>query len=163
MSVGPRIESNVYKVITPSGREVYPPEGRSWVFKEDRLKEMLVDNRIWFGRDGNNVPSVKRFLFETKQGIVALTMWFREEVGDSQEGKREVKAINSDSVFSTPKQERLIERILSLGSKEGDLILDSFLGSRVIIMTEANSSVKSKVLKLLPKLKTEETDSLCVA
>ncbi len=129
MSVGPRIESNVYKVITPSGREVYPPEGRSWVFNEDRFKEMLVDNRIWFGRDGNNVPSVKRFLSETKQGIVALTMWFREEVGDSQEGKREVKAINSDSVFSTPKQERLIERILSLGSKEGDLILDSFLGS----------------------------------
>lgn len=129
MSVGPRIESNVYKVITPSGREVYPPEGRSWVFNEDRFKEMLVDNRIWFGRDGNNVPSVKRFLSETKQGIVALTMWFREEVGDSQEGKREVKAINSDSVFSTPKQERLIERILSLGSKEGDLVLDSFLGS----------------------------------
>lgn len=42
-------------------------------------------------------------------------------------------------------------------------ILDQACGSRVIIMTEENSSVKSKVLKLLPKLKTEETDGLCVA
>lgn len=66
MSVGPRVDSNVYKVITPSGREVYPPEGRSWVFNEDRFKEMLTDNRIWFGKNGNNVPSVKRFLTETK-------------------------------------------------------------------------------------------------
>ncbi len=129
MSVGPRVESNVYKVVTPSGREVFPPEGRSWVFNEDRYHEMLDDNRIWFGAKGNNVPSVKRFLSETKQGIVAMTLWTRDEVGDSQEGKKEVKAINSDSVFATPKQERLIERVLTLGSNEGDLVLDSFLGS----------------------------------
>ena len=44
-----------------------------------------------------------------------------------------------------------------------DIISDPAMGSRVIIMTETNSSIKSKVLKLLPKLKTEETDSLCVA
>lgn len=44
-----------------------------------------------------------------------------------------------------------------------DTATDPAFGTRVIIMTEANSSVKSKVLKLLPKLKTEETDSLCVA
>lgn len=129
MSVGPRVESNVYKVITPSGREVYPPEGRSWVFNEERFKEMLADCRIWFGKNGNNVPSVKRFLSETKKGIVALTMWFRDEIGDSQEGKKEVKAINSESVFPTPKQERLVERIFTLGSNEGDIVLDSFLGS----------------------------------
>lgn len=102
MSVGPRVESNVYKVVTPSGREVFPPEGRSWVFNEDRYHKMLDDNRIWFGAKGNNVPSVKRFLSETKQGIVAMTLWTRDEVGDSQEGKKEVKVINSDSVFATP-------------------------------------------------------------
>ena len=129
MSVGPRVESNVYKIVTPSGREVYPPEGRSWVYSEERYKEMVDDNRIWFGTKGNNVPAVKRFLSETKNGIVAMTLWTRDEVGDSQEGKKEVKTININSVFPTPKQERLIERILTLGSNEGDLVLDSFLGS----------------------------------
>ena len=69
MSVGPRVESNVYKIVTPSGREVYPPEGRSWVYSEERYKEMVDDNRIWFGTKGNNVPAVKRFLSETKMAL----------------------------------------------------------------------------------------------
>lgn len=56
-------------------------------------------------------------------------MWFRDEVGDNQEAKKEVKQIDSVSVFATPKPERLIERVLTLGSNEGDIVLDSFLGS----------------------------------
>ena len=58
-----------------------------------------------------------------------MTLWTRDEVGDSQEGKREIKALHFDSIFDTPKQERLIQRILTLATNEGDLVLDSFLGS----------------------------------
>ena len=43
--------------------------------------------------------------------------------------REEVKQFNQQSVFSTPKPERLIERVLTLGSNPGDLVLDSFLGS----------------------------------
>lgn len=129
MSVGPVVKEKLYEVITPSGRVVTPPKGRCWVFTEERYKEMVKENRIWFGESGNNVPSVKRFLSETKQGITAMTMWFREEVGDNQEAKKEIKALEFNTVFDTPKGERLIERILTLASNEGDIILDSFLGS----------------------------------
>lgn len=129
LSVGPAVESNIYEIVTPSGRRVLPTKGRSWVLSKQRFEEFVYDNRIWFGKNGNNVPRVKRFLSEVKDGIVPMSIWSRDEVGDSQEGKREVKAINSESIFATPKQERLIERVLTLGSNEGDLVLDSFLGS----------------------------------
>ena len=129
LSVGPAVESNIYEITTPSGRKVLPTKGRSWVLSKERFEEFRKDNRIWFGEDGSNTPRIKKFLSEVKDGIVAMTYWTRDEVGDSQEGKREIKALNLGSVFDTPKQERLIERILTLATNEGDLVLDSFLGS----------------------------------
>lgn len=118
-----------YPITTPSGRVVNPPAGYCWRFSRDKFKELVEDNRIWFGTDGNNVPRIKRFLSDVKAGVTALTIWKHTEVGNNQEAKKEVKYFNSDSVFSTPKPERLIERVLTLGSNSGDLILDSFLGS----------------------------------
>lgn len=129
LSVGPAVESNIYPITTPSGRVCWPPEGRSWVYSRERFDELVADNRIWFGADGNNTPRTKRFLSEVKDGITAMSLWLREEVGDTQEAKREVKALNKDDVFATPKPERLIERVLTLATKPGDLVLDSFLGS----------------------------------
>lgn len=122
-------ESSDYPITTPSGRVVNPPAGYCWRFSKESFEQMVKDNRIWFGADGNNVPRVKRFLSEVKQGLVSKTIWFRSEVGDNQEAKKEVKQIDSENVFGTPKPERLIERILTLASNPGDLVLDSFLGS----------------------------------
>lgn len=121
--------SNDYSIELPSGRIVTPPESRCWVSSKERLEELIKDNRIWFGNSGNNVPSVKKFLTEVKQGSVSKTIWFRSEVGDNQDAKKEVKAFNAKSIFATPKPERLLERVLKLGSNKGDLVLDSFLGS----------------------------------
>ncbi|MCB9362057.1 site-specific DNA-methyltransferase [Candidatus Woesearchaeota archaeon] len=129
MSVGPVIEDKLYTVKTPSGREVKPPSGRCWVYTESRFKELVADNRIWFGKSGNNAPRVKKFLSEVKTGVTPMTLWLREEVGDNQEAKREVKKINPNAVFDTPKPERLMERIIKIASSEGDLVLDAFLGS----------------------------------
>ncbi len=120
---------DIYEVITPSGRRVLPPAGTSWRLSKETFDDYVADNRIWFGSDGNNVPSIKRFLSEVKDGMTSLTIWLREEVGDNQEAKREVKEFNSVEVFDTPKPERLIEKILKLATKEGDIVLDSFLGS----------------------------------
>ena len=70
----------------------------------------------------------------------------------------------SGGEFFTPQTvSKLLARLVMEGKENINKVYDPTCGSRVIIMTEANSSVKSKVLKLLPKLKTEETDSLCVA
>ena len=129
LSVGPAVEENIYPITNPVGRICYPPDGYSWRLNKERFEEYLSDNRIWFGPDGNNVPRIKRFLSEVKDGVVAMTFWPYQEVGHNQDAKKEIKAFGFDSIFDTPKPERLIERILTLGSNEGDLILDSFLGS----------------------------------
>jgi len=118
-----------YPITLPSGRIVNPPPSRAWVTSKDRFNELVKDNRIWFGESGNNVPSLKKFLNEVKQGSVSKTIWMREEVGDNQEAKKEVKCFNNEDVFTTPKPERLIQKILTLGSNSNDIILDSFLGS----------------------------------
>lgn len=129
LSVGPRIAEKVYPITTPSGRIVYPPEGYCWRLTKDRFEEYVNDNRIWFGPEGSNTPRIKRFLTDVKAGITPMTWWTREEVGDNQEAKKEIKAFNFDSVFDTPKSERLIERVITIGSNPGDIVLDSFLGS----------------------------------
>lgn len=130
-TVGPVVEEKLYEIITPGGRSVFPPEGRCWLFSKDRFEEMVADNRIWFGKNGNNAPRVKKFISEVKGGVVATTLWTRDECGDNQEAKREIKALFPDekNPFDTPKPERLIQRILTLASNPGDLVLDSFLGS----------------------------------
>lgn len=120
---------DIYPITTPSGRIVMPPAGTSWRFSKQRMSELITESRIYFGPLGNNIPRYKRFLSDVQNGFVPLTIWLRDEVGDNQEAKSEVKKINSQDVFSTPKPERLIERVLMLGSNPGDLVLDSFLGS----------------------------------
>lgn len=129
IQAGPRSESRVYEIITPSGRRVLPPPQYCWRVTKEKFEEMVADNRIYFGPDGDNVPRIKRFLSEVKDGMVATTLWLREDAGDNQEGKKEIKELFEDSIFDTPKPERLIERVLTLGSNEGDIVLDSFLGS----------------------------------
>jgi adenine-specific DNA-methyltransferase len=123
------VSANIYEITTPSGRKLLPTKGRCWGASPERFDELVLDKRIWFGESGNNVPRVKQFLSEVKEGMVAMTVWLRNEVGDNQESKREVKAFNSDEIFATPKPERLLERIIHLASKEGDIVLDSFAGS----------------------------------
>ena len=128
-TVGPVVKEKLYPITTPSGRIVYPSDGRCWLYTKERFEEMCKDNRIWFGPDGNSIPSVKKFLSEVKNGITAQTLWTHQEVGHNQDAKKEIKSFGFESVFDTPKPERLIERVLTLGSNKGDLVLDSFLGS----------------------------------
>lgn len=120
---------NIYEITTPSGRKLWPTNGRCWGASERRFKELRDDNRIWFGEHGNNVPRIKRFISEVQEGIVCMTVWPRSEVGDNQQAKREVLCFNSEDVFSTPKPERLLQRIVHLATQPDDWVLDSFAGS----------------------------------
>ena len=121
--------NNIYEIETPSGRKLFPTKGRCWGAIESTFKQLASDNRIWFGKDGNNVPRIKRFLSEVQDGIVCTTVWLRSEVGDNQDSKREALQFNDEEVFSTPKPEGLIKRIVEVASNSGEVILDSFLGS----------------------------------
>jgi len=129
LSVKRVTQKDVYEVITPSGKSYFPTNGRSWGVSQETMKELIADNRVWFGETGSNMPRLKRFLQDVQGGSVALTVWTYQEVGHNQDAKKEVKEFNSKDVFATPKPERLIERILTLATNPDDLVLDSFLGS----------------------------------
>lgn len=121
-----------YPITTPSGRVVKPPRGACWRVSKKKFKEMVEDDRIWFGANGTNVPSIKRFLSEVQQGTVSKTIWYRNEVGDNQEARQSLKELFSENhvdLFNTPKPVRLIKRILQLATNKNSIVLDSFAGS----------------------------------
>lgn len=120
---------DIYEVIGPTGKVFTPKAGTSWRVSKEKFMELDRDNRIWWGKEGDNAPALKRFLNETKDGRVPQTLWGYEEVGHTQEAKKEVSVFNLENIFSTPKPERLIERVLQIATNPGDLVLDSFAGS----------------------------------
>lgn len=107
-----------------------PPKGSSPRFPEHKLREMDENDEIWFGANGDSAPSRKTFLKELKiQGTPSPTLWLHGEVGHNHEAREEIKVLNSEDAFATPKPERLLKRILELATVPGDLVLDSFAGS----------------------------------
>ena len=123
-------QNQFYTLTAPNGKQHTPPSGRCWLYTEPVMKQMIADNRIWFGEDGNNVPAIKRFLSEVKQGVACQTIWKYDDVGHSQEGKKELKALFPEGVpFDTPKPIRLLKRMVKLAGKDDFTVLDFFSGS----------------------------------
>jgi len=130
MTVGPVIEEKLYDIVTPSGKNVKPASGRCWLYTKDRYEEMKNDNRIWFGLKGDNMPRVKKFLTEVKDGITPMTIWKYIEVGHSQDAAQSLKILfDGKSKFEYPKSIDLIKRFFELYSEKNSIILDSFAGS----------------------------------
>lgn len=130
MTVKTISENALYEITTPSGRVVKPADGRAWVYSKEKFDELCRDNRITFGKNGNNKPCIKRFLTEVEESkIVPKSVWLYEEVGENRNARQEVKKFNLVDPFSTPKPEKLLERIIHLATNKGDLVLDSFAGS----------------------------------
>lgn len=126
--------SAIFSYTFKNGVTFIPPAGTFSRYSAETLKRLDENNEIWFGKNGTAVPSRKTFLCDLhQQGVPARTVWRYDEVGHNHEARDEVKQFNPKSVFATPKPEKLIERILTLGSNLGDLVLDSFLGSGTTI------------------------------
>ena len=121
-----------YSITCPSGRVIDgPPRGSYWRVSRAKFDDLDRDGRIWWGKDGNNVPAPKIFLNEVKQGVVPMTIWPYSEAGHTQDAKKEIIEIfpENQDVFATPKPTRLIDLVLKIATNPGDLILDSFAGS----------------------------------
>ena len=131
LSVGPAIPANIYPVTTPSGRVVEPPAGRSWRLSQKAFYERLADNRIWFGKNGDAVPSMKRFKSELrKSGVTPMTVWQYKDVGHSQEATQKLQELmGGKKYFTYPKPVKLVQRAIQLYSNEDSIILDFFAGS----------------------------------
>nr|WP_314326719.1 site-specific DNA-methyltransferase [Fusobacterium pseudoperiodonticum] len=164
-SVGPAVESNIYKIASPSGRENYPPNGRSWRVSEEKFKEMLLDNRVWFGEDGNGVPRQKRFLSEVKNSITPMTIWKYTEVGHSQDATKKLKELFDEvHVFDYSKTVELIKRCIELYTIQGDIILDFFSGSAttahsVMQLNAEDGGNRKYIMVQLPELCDEDSEA----
>ena len=124
-------ESLRFPITLPSGRTVRPPSGNYWRFTPERFEEALSQGRVYFGKNGNSLPVIKTYLSEIQDGVVPQTWWPSSEVGSNQEAKRDHlrKLFPDESPFATPKPERLLERIVTIASNPGDIVLDCFAGS----------------------------------
>ena len=166
LSVGPAVESNIYPIITPSGRKVMPPSGYSWRLSEQKFNEYVKDDRIWFGSEGNNVPSIKRFLSELrKEGITPMTFWRYEEVGHSQDATQKLaKMFDGKKYFDYPKPVELIKRCVALYSDTNTIVLDFFSGSAttahaVMQLNAEDGGNRKFIMVQLPELTDEKTEA----
>lgn len=166
LSVGPAVQENIYPIITPSGRVVEPPAGRSWRLSEKAFSERLQDNRIWFGLNGNNVPSMKRFLSELKKsGVTPMTIWKYTEVDHSQGATQKLaKLFDGKKYFDYPKPVLLLKRCVQLYTQDNDIILDFFSGSAttahaVMELNKEDGGNRKFIMIQLPELCDEKSEA----
>lgn len=155
-----------YPITTPSGRIIYPPNGACWRVSKERLEELIADNRITFGEEGNNVPRLKRFLSELQDGMTPTTLWKFQDVGHNQEGRQELKKLFDDKgYFDGPKPLRLLNRILQIANVEkADTVLDFFSGSattaHAVMQLNAEDGVHRKFIMVqLPEPCDEKSEA----
>lgn len=126
---GHATQDQFYEITTPSGKVHKPPAGRCWSLSETTYKKLLSEGRIYFGKKGDSQPNVIRYLSEI-EGFVPWTWWPHEEVGNTDEAKKEMQIYFDDkAAFDNPKPLRLLDRIMRFATNENDIILDSFAGS----------------------------------
>lgn len=118
-----------YPIKTPSGRILKPPRGRSWYATEATFKKLIEDGRIWFPKGGGGSPRLKLFNHQIR-GLVPFTIWGSSETGTNDDAKRHLMRLFPDRpVFDTPKPEELLERVIHISTRPGDLVVDLFGGS----------------------------------
>ena len=165
ISVSRVTEKDIYGIKTPSGREIYPPNGRSWRVSEEKLNDLIKDNRIWFGENGDNVPRIKRFLSEVQNGIVPISLWYHEEVGHTQSAAQNLKKLfNDKALFDYPKPVELIKKELLLATDKNDIVLDFFSGASttahaVMQLNMEDIGKRKFIMVQLPELTYEKSDA----
>ncbi|WP_416408560.1 site-specific DNA-methyltransferase [Agrobacterium rosae] len=155
--------NQMYTITAPSGKQHKPPAGSCWKVIEPKYQELLQAGLIYFGKDGNAVPSRKQYLADV-EGVVPWTWWPHEESGHTDEAKRESQILYGvEKAFATPKPERLISRIIHIATNPGDIVLDSFAGSgttgavaqklgRRWIMVELGDHAKTHIVPRMKKV-----------
>lgn len=112
-----------------TGVEYFPPQGSAWRHSDEKLTELLETNRIYWGKNGDGAPQLKRYLTEVQDGVIPTTIWNYQEVGHTDTAAKEVKELLGGGIFDYPKPVDLIRRVIQLGMGPDDLVLDFFGGS----------------------------------
>jgi adenine-specific DNA-methyltransferase len=156
-----------YPVVSPkTGTEFDVPQGKHWVYSEENMRQLIEDNRVWFGADGTAFPRKKRFLSEVQEGRKANTLWLSEEVGHNQSATREViQLFDGEKLFDFPKPVEYLKRCISLITAGNDIILDFFSGSattaHAVMQLNAEDSDKRKFIMVqLPEVTGEGSEAV---
>ena len=161
-------QSGHYTIIGPTGKEFLPPPSRAWIINKTKYGELLADNRITFGVDGNGRPMQKKFLSDVKDGITPDTWWDRNKAGDNKIARYEIKSIFPDNIYDTPKPTKLIALAMNVaGINSEDIILDFFAGSgttahAVLDLNKQDGGNRKFILVQLPE-PTDRTDYPTIA
>lgn len=127
--VGSDQSGSRYTIVTPTGNRL----DDEWMGEEATYKKLLEDNRIIFPNNGNGSPRKKYFKFEREEeGQCATNWWSHEQFGHNQEGNSVLTELmdGTKNTFSNPKPPKLIRNLMAIANcKEGDVVLDFFLGS----------------------------------
>lgn len=130
LTVPRKTEKDIYEVVSPNGTKFFPSDGRSWNTGKESFPKLIDDNRVWFGTNGDNMPRLKRFLTDTNQGLVPISIWYHDEVGHTQSASQELKKLfDSKKYFDYPKPIDLIKKTMQISTSEDSIILDFFSGS----------------------------------
>ncbi|MFE9428903.1 site-specific DNA-methyltransferase [Kitasatospora sp. NPDC006697] len=122
-------EDGRYEVVGPHG-DVFSPRGnRWWSCSRETFETLRADDRLWWGKTGRTFPFRKRFQSELG-GLVPTTFWTHDEVGDNRQAKGEVtRLFDRSRIFSTPKPEALLKRVIQIATEPDDIVVDVFAGS----------------------------------
>lgn len=155
-----------YLITSPkSGKTFDVPQGKHWVYSEKNLQQLVLDNQIWFGEDGNSFPRKKRFLSDVQDGRTASTIWLSEEVGHNQTATREVKQLFDDNkYFDFPKPVTYIKQMLKISTTLNDVILDFFSGSAttahaVMQLNAEDEGNRKFIMVQLPEETAEDSEA----
>jgi len=124
--------SMFFPITAPDGTLIYPkrPDGTEgrWRFGKSKVEELLKNDDIDFEKDENGQWQCYRKIREGKVSAFAYTTLLMG-LGTASTATLELKQLFGDKIFGTPKPEPLLQRILEIGTQEGDIVLDFFLGS----------------------------------
>ena len=159
-------ENTVYEIISPkTGKKFFPPAGKCWAFSKEKMDELIKDNRIWFGKDGNNVPRIKRFLSELSDGIGVTSVLLHDNFGGTQKASNNLKKIfDNKKIFTYPKCINIIKHLIKISTSKSDLILDFFSGSAttahaVMELNAEDGGNRQFILVQLPEPTDEKSEA----
>ena len=158
-------ENLIYEIETPSGRKCLPSSGRYWGVNKNKFEELIKDNRIWFGKNGNSMPRIKTFLTEVQDGLRPNSILLHEEVGHNQEGKQEIKKIfDGLGIFDSPKPTKLLKYLNLIANNKNSIILDFFSGSAttahaVMQLNSEDNGNRKYIMVQLPETTDEKSEA----
>ena len=156
-----------YTITTPGGRKLDPPPGRCWSVTQSELQRLIADKRVWFGKDGNNVPRRKVFLSEVDEGLTPHTLWKAAEVGTTDNASKALlNLFGGESLFETPKPIELVKRMTAISTQHdcGDIVLDFFAGSAttahaVLDLNKQDNGTRKFIMVQLPEKCDEKSEA----